>query len=146
MEQIPSTSLFSCFHLIWKKKYWEGLRISNSLDYMSLIFFSICLRLKFNDSNNWLFCWRCMVTAQVQRGAHPPPEATSWSSGQTKEKVHKMQILLGKITLFISQYLPLHNLKQKSLMHSYKTPPPPPQEEPWHSERGLKIFVSYDGA
>lgn len=93
---------------------WFGLYV------FTFFIFSICARLKFNDSNNWLFgksvvvfLTMCMVTAQVQRDAHSPPEAASWSLSQTKEKAHKMQILLGKIMLFICQYLPLHNFKQK---------------------------------
>lgn len=69
-----------------------------------------------------------MITAQGQRDAHPPPEATKWSLSQTKEKAHQMQILLGNIKIFISDYLPLHNLKQKSVMHRYKTPHPLPRK------------------
>lgn len=48
--------------------------------------------------------------------------------------------------LFVCQYLPLHNLKEKGFALGDKTPPPPPQEVPWHLDRGLKIFIAYDAA
>lgn len=91
------------------------MRISNGFECMALnFFFSVCVRLKFNDSNNWLFgkamcalLMMCVVTAQVQRGAQPPPEATSWPLSHTKEKAHKKQILLGKVMLFIMPMSPL---------------------------------------
>ncbi|KAM4781861.1 uncharacterized protein ACIQIH_007895 isoform 2-T3 [Cyanocitta cristata] len=74
-------------------------------------------RLKFNDSNNWLLgkamcalLMMCMVTAQEQRGVHPPPEATSWPLSHTKEKAHKKQILLGSTRTFRHRPKDIHPL------------------------------------